>query len=68
MQTKYYKNKKNGKEYRVLTEGGINANNGQEFDSEVSVFYTDGKEWYRRDFTEFHEKFELSRIVPEVEG
>lgn len=55
---RFYKNKKNGKIYKVITEQGIDADNNA-IGNEFLVFYTDGVELFKRGYQEFHEKFEL---------
>lgn len=55
---KFYKNKKNGKIYKVITEQGVNANNDAEGE-EFTVYYTDGTSLFHRKYHEFHEKFDL---------
>ena len=62
MMTNYYKNKKNGGIYKVLSRNLVNANNDAK-DDMVQVLYRDVETGglYYRNLEEFGEKFEWDR-------
>lgn len=53
---KQYRNKKNKKEYTVITLDGIDCTN--ERDGLRVVIYTDGELYFTREYEEFMAKFE----------
>ena len=68
MRTDYYKNKKNGNVYKVISRTLVNANNDQK-DAMIQVLYQDiltGQLYYRNS-EEFSEKFVWYRSEDDCE-
>ncbi len=65
MKNRWFRNKKNGKPYKVI-DAAINATNGRE--NENLVVYTDGVYLYVRKEEEFNEKFVAEPIYDDCPG
>ena len=68
MRTDYYKNKKNGNIYKIISRTLVNANNNQK-DDKIQVLYEDvlTEQLYYRNPEEFQEKFVWSRSEDDCE-
>lgn len=68
MLTKFYRNKKNNKIYKIISETAINANNEGK-DPLIQILYQDiiDKGYYFRRVKEFYAKFELARMEDDCE-
>lgn len=68
MQVSYYKNKKNGNTYKVISKTLVNANNHQK-DAMIQVLYQDvlTGQLYFRNPEEFEEKFDFDKLIDDCE-